>query len=305
MSNITKFTPEEVTLLKNTICPPNTTDAELKVFMAVCERKKLDPFQRQIYLTKRWDKNQNKEVMTILTSIDGFRAVAARSGEYAGCDDVVFDSELLPKKATVTVYRIVKGVRFPWTASARWDQFCPDTPKKDFMWRKMPHVMLGKVAEAHALRKAFPEDLSDLYTDDEMAQAEKDVKPLVDIKTITPEKIEYEKEKTLVQLQNIIDRTKESGTPQGKQEQVKEISQEEQLEIKQWRDHISNIFLRAPTSPFRDNPKAAAQFTQNETGKALKDLNAAEMEDLELRFLKKYPEAQFVAQEELDKARPF
>jgi hypothetical protein len=71
----------------------------------------------------------------------------------------------------VTVYKIIGNVRCPFTASARWDQYYPGD-EQGFMWRKMPHLMLGKCAEALALRKAFPAELSGLYIKEEMDQAD-------------------------------------------------------------------------------------------------------------------------------------
>lgn len=165
------FSEDQREILRNQIFPRELTENDFKVFLAVCSRKRLDPIQRQIYAVPRWDKKSNKNQMTIQTGIDGYRAIAARTGVYAGSDDAVFDSELQPKKATVTVYRIVGGLRCPFSASARWDQYVPKDGM-DFQWRKMPHVMLGKVAEAQALRKAFPEDLNEIYTQEEMQHSE-------------------------------------------------------------------------------------------------------------------------------------
>jgi hypothetical protein len=70
----------------------------------------------------------------------------------------------------VTVYKMIAGQRCPFTATARWDQYYPGD-SQGFMWRKMPHLMLGKCAEGLALRKAFPAELAGAYVKEEMDQA--------------------------------------------------------------------------------------------------------------------------------------
>lgn len=171
---VEQFTDEEVTLIKSQISRSygnQVSDADLKVFLYVAAKRRLNPLQGQIHLVPRFDKAKNKWVCAHQTSVDGLRAIASRTGAYAGNEDAIFDSELQPKKATVTVYRLVGGVRCPFTASARWEQYFPGD-KQGFMWRKMPHVMLGKCAEALALRKAFPEETGGLFGDEEMQEAE-------------------------------------------------------------------------------------------------------------------------------------
>jgi len=112
--------------------------------------------------------------MTIQTGIDGFRAVADRTGQYIGSSDAVFEEiGNNPVQATVTVNKVVQGVIGNFTATARWSEYYPGK-SQGFMWDKMPHTMLGKCAEALALRKAFPAQLSGLYTGDEMDQAGKE-----------------------------------------------------------------------------------------------------------------------------------
>ena len=175
------FTTAQIDLIKKQIIP-GATDDELKLFLNVCHRTGLDPFARQIYAMKRFSKGQDRYDFQV--SIDGFRVVAEKTGCYAGNDDPVFDIEEAPQKATVTVYKIVNGIRCPFSASARWSQYYPGE-KQGFMWKKMPHVMLGKCAEALALRKAFPNVLSGLYTNDEMAQATKHE----EVKDVTPNKV--------------------------------------------------------------------------------------------------------------------
>ena len=173
MSKIIKYeniTPDQITLIKSQIAV-DATDDELKLFLHVANKSGLDPLARQIYFIKRGGK------MTIMTAIDGFRAIADRTGQYIGSSDPIFeDNGSIPAKATVTVNKVVSGVVGNFTATARWDEYYPGK-SQGFMWDKMPHTMLGKCAEALALRKAFPAQLSGLYTGDEMDQAQNDGKP--------------------------------------------------------------------------------------------------------------------------------
>jgi phage recombination protein Bet len=173
-------TPDQLDLVKRTVAA-GATDAELKLYLFDCARQGVHPLDRLLHFTKRGGK------YTPVTSIDLMRTRAADTGEYAGNDDARFDDEDQPLRATVTVYRIVQGQRCPFTATARWKEYCPPTGQ-DHMWRKMPATMLGKCAEALALRKGFPRQLAGLYAREEMDQAGSDSQPyVVEVPTKPPQ----------------------------------------------------------------------------------------------------------------------
>jgi len=169
MSNaLTTFNPSQLDLIKNQIAK-GCTDGEIEYFIGVCQRTGLDPFQRQIYAIRR--KDNKVEKMTIQTGIDGYRLIADRTGRYAGSDDPIHHCDAAGNltRSTVTVWKIVSGVRCSFTASALFDEYVQQFSP---MWAKMKFTMLAKCAEALALRKAFPADLSGLYTTEEMMQSE-------------------------------------------------------------------------------------------------------------------------------------
>lgn len=200
-SNAPVFTQEQIELLKNTVAmDQNLTDNEFGLFMTIAKSSGLNPFTGQIYAVKR--KSNEKVHVTYQTSVDGMRSIADRTGIYAGNDDYLFDEGVneyqmiktrrqKPITATATVYKAVGGQRCPFSATARWDEYFPGE-KQGFMWRKMPFLMLGKCAEALALRKAFPAQMSGLYTGDEMQQADVKIEGTVEPPVHTSEQVPQE-----------------------------------------------------------------------------------------------------------------
>lgn len=181
-TDLITFTDEKLDLIKRTVAK-DATDDELQLFLHQAQKMGLDPLARQIHFQKFKSKNGAANV-SFITTIDGYRLVADRTGRYAGNSEPVFKGQIngidwgdydkvkpVPAQATVTVKKIVGGAVCDFSATVFWHEYYP-SGRKGHMWRKMPCVMLAKCAEAAALRKAFPADLSGVYTADEMGQAD-------------------------------------------------------------------------------------------------------------------------------------
>lgn len=173
----------------------NATPSELALFFHQAQRTGLDPFSKQIYMiARRTYKNGEWETkQTIQVGIDGLRLVARRAANRMGqalsigsavwmCENGQW-YEAWPRKLGVPVaakIRVTVG-QGVFDAVANTAEYMPTRLDKSSgkmkptgQWGKMPALMIAKCAEALALRKAFPMDLSGLYTFEEMDQADGD-----------------------------------------------------------------------------------------------------------------------------------
>ena len=181
----TDWTPDQAAVLQQSGIDDDVTKAELSGFLHLCQRTRLDPFSRQIYLIGRKDKKAGRKVFTPQTGIDGYRVVAhrviAETGQAFGYEDTqwcdtsgtwrdVWLPDEAPAAAKVTVLR--NGQRFSAVALYREYVQTDYNGNPTRMWKNMGANQIAKCAEALALRKAFPHDLAGVYTAEEMAQAD-------------------------------------------------------------------------------------------------------------------------------------
>lgn len=169
------YTLDKIDLIKQTVCK-GSTDNELELFLMACQRTGLDPFMRQIYAIKRWDNSLKRDAMTIQTGIDGFRLIADRTGKYAPGREptIIYDDKGNILSAISYIKKMtIDGTWHEVSAKAKFSEYVGMTKdgKLSHFWARMPEIMISKCAEALALRKAFPAELSGIYTTEEMSQA--------------------------------------------------------------------------------------------------------------------------------------
>ena len=180
------FNPEQIALIKTTVAKGTTND-ELSLFLYTAKRTGLDPLMKQIHAIKRWSSKDKREVMTIQTGIDGLRLIADRTDRYAPGPEPVIEEDPAGNIIKATAY-IEKRVGVDWHTVGATAYYKEYVQLKDGvpmgLWAKMPRLMTAKCAEALALRKAFPAEMSGVYTFDEMTQADSEHGSLPPAKTV-------------------------------------------------------------------------------------------------------------------------
>lgn len=183
------LTPAEIdTLAQAGIIPAGTPPAIVQVFATACKQHGLSPFRKEIYLVP-YNTKSGTQYHTIV-GIDGLQQKAARTQQFAGCDAEQYDlissgqfktaaelkaAKQAPVTCTVTVYRIIGGVRCPFVATVVFDEYYPSVAAGRDQYSKaatMPFNMIAKCARAKALKMAFSDELSGLHIEEEQAAFE-------------------------------------------------------------------------------------------------------------------------------------
>lgn len=101
---------------------------------------------------------------TLVQSIADVRSVAMKSG-HVGTNEPIYKEDEKGRiiSCSVTVKRKIGDYIGDYTATVYFVEY----DKKKDNWVTKPRTMISKVAEMHALRKAFPEELSETYIEEE------------------------------------------------------------------------------------------------------------------------------------------
>ena len=189
-----EITRGEWKVLVEAIFPNARTSDSVVMAIAYCKSRDLDIMKRPVNIVPMWDSAKRTYVETVWPSIGELRTTACRTGEYAGCDEVEFGPMVeqtfkgnvkignewkdvektvsFPEWARLTVYKIVKGQRCPFVGpKVYWLEAYAKmggSSVPNNMWTSRTNGQLEKCAEAAALRRAFPEEVGNDPTAEEM-----------------------------------------------------------------------------------------------------------------------------------------
>lgn len=182
------------------------TEKQIGQALSLIKGRNLNPLLNEVYIVAYKKKNGGAE-FSLIVSKEAFLKRAAQNPNYEGFEAgvvVVDDSGdmverkgalLLPNDNLVggwaRVYR--KNFKVPVEVFVSREEY----DKKQSTWNAMPATMIRKTALVNALREAFPEDLGNMYTEDDGGETFdriKDVTPQEDVRARKMAQIEQMKQ---------------------------------------------------------------------------------------------------------------
>lgn len=149
----TQYNQQQIQLIRD-MCARDCTDNEFLLLMQLAKTYQLDPFAKQIWAVK-----YGNNPAAIFCGRDGFLAIAHRSGKFDGMESGT-RTDVDGLVGWCRVYR--KDMSRPFEVEVSLSEY--STGKN--LWQTKPKTMICKVAESHALRRAF--GISGLYSPEEI-----------------------------------------------------------------------------------------------------------------------------------------
>lgn len=170
---------------------PGAKPASVGMVLSYCRAGNLDPMDKPVHIVPMqvstgrkdgdgWDIKEWRDI--VMQGVGLYRTKAARTGQYAGCDEPEFGPDVTesldgvtvtyPAWCVFTVYRLVGGQRVAFKAKEFWrENYATKSSKSaapNAMWKKRTAGQLSKCAEAQALRRGFPDAVGSAPTVEEM-----------------------------------------------------------------------------------------------------------------------------------------
>lgn len=157
---------------------PRITDKEIKLFIELARAQKLNPFTKEIFITKYGD-----YPATFIVGKDVFTKRAQANPLFKGMQAgiIVQRGNAIDQREGSAMYGdemllggwckvYVQGYDVPIYDSVSFNEYAArkSDGSLNAMWASKPATMIRKVAIVHALREAFPSDFQGLYDQSEM-----------------------------------------------------------------------------------------------------------------------------------------
>jgi phage recombination protein Bet len=263
-----KVTPESWHMYTDQIYSEARTVEGIRLAIEYCRARNLDIIKKPVHVVAVYSAAQKKMVERVWEGIASIRTTAHRTNDFAGNDDVEHGPEIeqefelvikddrdprndrtekftvkYPEWSRMNVYRFVHGQRClfagpkvfwleTYATVSRWS----NVPNE--MWRKRPRGQNEKCAEAAALRRAFPEELGNTYSADEMegkvidaaGNPDPDYRPGRSMRTVNPD-VAAEREATAVSNSDLLRNKAREMADKMPDDKIVDVDVEDQVDV--------------------------------------------------------------------------
>jgi len=174
-----QYNQQQIQLIRD-MCARDCTENEFLLLMQMARTYQLDPFAKQIWAVK-----YPNAPAAIFCGRDGFIAIAHRNGNFDGMESGTRTDENDELIGWCRVYR--KDMSHPFVVEVPFSEYVQRNKQGEVtkFWREKPKTMITKVAESHALRRAF--GISGLYSPEEIDTGDRpDPRLVTEVPPATP-----------------------------------------------------------------------------------------------------------------------